>query len=335
MADQRKRGRQPKAKESGSESQPIVDESGIPIIKTDDDLENTTQADNPKDEPVDTPAPPPADTTSKDPILQDPVVENEHTKANATIKGHMPLEIEEPVIEQPIIDFTPQPAEETASEETTETEEVSEEPPGDVRNPALDGASNKEKNLSAKYLVEACINAYVLLNDMGKSYCSFKSDKLDLMAATGKVDLQVLDIQLPTQNGPITIGAFLDMISQKSEEIFVVSDEFKAKATELLTKIFKEKGWGITPMQALIILVAEDAVPKVAAIFEIRGQFNMLIKIGTQILTQQKKKTLEVTHTEGPAPKPGEPIYTPTEEVSAEEISSEKKDAAGKTMEPA
>ena len=331
MADTRKRGRPTAKKEDENElnKEFLTDETGLPLISADEkpDKEDKQEKQEKQEKPDETK--PPVDTTSKDPILNDPVVEDEHTKAKATIIGHMPTDIEEPVIQPTVVDFT-EKTEETTSEETTETEEV--DPPGEVINPALKDATNKEKNLSAKYLVEACINAYCMLNKMGLDYCSFTHERLEIMALNGKFDFAVLDVELPIETEKITIGAFLDSITQQSQQIFVVTEEFKAKASELLLKIFKEKGWGLTPVQALIALVAEDAVPKIQALIVIRSQFSMLIKIGKQIVEKQKEVPLqpkESEHTTRPAQKDSDLPITPTEEVN-----SDTTDSRGKIKEP-
>jgi hypothetical protein len=235
-----------------------------------------------------------------DPLVTEPVVDMEYTKLDAQIIGIIPDSVPEEIIEKPIIDFNEHPESNDLNspldskinnDAQPEPESKQKEDAGQVRNPGWDDLTGKQKNASAEYLAETCINAYVMLNELGKKWCTFDEAKMQSQALDGKFDFSILKLSINLSedgNENITIGEFFDSVNHQAEEIFVVSQEFKDQVKPILMEIFKKKGWGLTPEQRLIALVIEDGTPKVMLAFSIRSQFKQLIKMGMAMLNNQK-----------------------------------------------
>jgi hypothetical protein len=319
-------------KEKNEKDQEDIDNIEFtPDPNNNDDIKDTL-----KDQP--TAASNSQETIEKEPLLSSPVVENDYTKTNARVEGPIPDEIPEPIIEQPVINFNEQP--EFTDSGLSGPDPGEQLPPkpdrGEVKNPALDEASTRQKTAAAGYLVETVINAYVAINNLGKNYCTFSQDKMNQMAMDGKFDFAILDLEIPLseEGDSIKIGEFLDQINEQSAKVFIVSEEFKEQARPLLMKIFKDKGWGMTPEQRLIALVVEDAAPKVAVMIAIRSQFNALIKMGTQII-QMKKDESRPTHTAGPVRNTDSEDLSKVEFVPTEEVKPDiSVDQSGNYKEP-
>jgi hypothetical protein len=228
-----------------------------------------------------------------DPLVSEQVIEKDYTKLDAQVIGNIPDSVPEPFIEKQIIDFneTPEPPIDFTENNTKTSEPEPKEEPGQVKNPAWEDLTSKQKNASSEYLAETCINAYVMLNELGKKWCSFDEAKMQSQALDGKFDFSILALRINlSEDGTesITIGEFFDSVNAQATEIFVVSDEFKSQVKPILMEIFKKKGWGLTPEQRLIALLVEDATPKIMVAFSIRSQFKQLIKMGMAMLNNQK-----------------------------------------------
>jgi hypothetical protein len=228
-----------------------------------------------------------------DPLVSEQVIERDYTKLDAQVIGHIDS-VAEPIIDKQVIDLNATIIDDNRelyppSEPTKEPEPKEE--PGKVTNPGWEDLTSKQKNASSEYLAETCINAYVMLNELGKKWCSFDEAKMQSQALDGKFDFGILALVIPlSEDGSesITIGEFFDSVNKQAEEVFVVSQEFKDSVKPILIEIFKKKGWGLTPEQRLIALIVEDATPKVMVAFSIRSQFKQLIKIGMSMLNNQK-----------------------------------------------
>jgi hypothetical protein len=215
---------------------------------------------------------------------------------DAQVIGHIDS-VAEPIIDKQVIDLNASAIEDDSTlkspfppSEPTKEPDPKEEP-GKVTNPGWEDLTSKQKNASSEYLAETCINAYVMLNELGKKWCSFDEAKMQSQALDGKFDFGILALVIPlSEDGSesITIGEFFDSVNKQAEEVFVVSQEFKDSVKPILIEIFKKKGWGLTPEQRLIALIVEDATPKVMVAFSIRSQFKQLIKIGMSMLNNQK-----------------------------------------------
>jgi hypothetical protein len=290
-----KRGRPSKADRKKYNKQ---QEEMSSVDLNEDDNEIVTDDDQDDEMPVDIDI---EQTSIKDPFLSDPVIERDYTKMHAEIDGEMPYEIPEPVFDKTRVSFNDDATEDLhdpflgqqgASRERAPEAEAPER--GDVKNPAWDEMDAKAKKAGAAYLADTCINAYVMLNNLGKKWCTFSQEKLQGMALDGKIDLEVLSVEIPiSESDTVTIGDFLDQINSQSEEVFTVSEEFKTAAKPLLIEIFKKKGWGMTIEQRLLALIIEDAAPKVAIAFSIQSQFKTLIKSSMNILKEVKNSRAE------------------------------------------
>jgi hypothetical protein len=266
------------------------------------------------------------DSDNYDPLNSERVVEKSYTKLSADIIGNMPDEIPEPVIERTQVDFNDAVIDPLEGYEGQVFSDEKEQKPerGEVKNPAWEEMTSKQKNSSAEYLAETCLNAYQLLNNLGKKWCSYGDDKRQRDALEGKFDFSILAVEISlSESGDetTTIGEYLDAINEQVGDAFTVSEEFKTNVKPLLIEIFKKKGWGLTVEQRLLALVVEDLTPKVALAFSIKSQLNQLIKIGSQMVTSQriereaseKAKTQPEKPVEKPEPK--DEILTPEVET--------------------
>jgi hypothetical protein len=230
-----------------------------------------------------------------DPLNESKTIQRDHSTFQPNIVGNV-ADVEELHLEAPVIDFNKQ---ESIEEEQPIEEERHEQEPehkgperGEIRNPAMDDLSPKQKAASAEYLAEQAIIGYETLNNFGKDFVKFDEDKQQLKAIKGEFDFAVLDLRIPiseTTNQTISVKEYLDTINGQADQIFVVTEEFKSKVRPLLIEIFKKHGWGLTPEQQLIAYALEDAGPKIAGIIAIKSSLNQLISISMQILENQNK----------------------------------------------
>jgi hypothetical protein len=148
---------------------------------------------------------------------------------------------------------------------------------------------------------------------MGKDYLKFDDDKMQAKALVGEFDFDVLRVQIPLNSSgteKISIHDFLQSMNEQADQIMVVPDEFKEKVRPVLIEIFKKKGWGATPEQRLMLLVAEDAAPKLGAIFQIKKLANKLLENSMQILAQQKAGIKNAKVNTMPPPAQQTPVIT-------------------------
>jgi hypothetical protein len=199
------------------------------------------------------------------------------------------------------------------SERSTRTEKQNPSPLSDVKNPFNDSMTPKQKSQSAEFLADSAIDSYCWLVSMGKDYLKFDDDKMQAKALVGEFDFDVLRVQIPLNSSgteKISIHDFLQSMNEQADQIMVVPDEFKEKVRPVLIEIFKKKGWGATPEQRLMLLVAEDAAPKLGAIFQIKKLANKLLENSMQILAQQKAGIKNAKVNTMPPPAQQTPVIT-------------------------
>lgn len=251
-----------------------------------------------------------------DPYLSKPTVERDYSKAQGQVVNNINIpEIEEPVITPPTIDFSKESEdkdifsmpEDDGKKETDsdsgdgilggsrgseESGRSSRFDFGSTEMPGMSEADKKTKKTSAEYLADTVLAAYEQLNELGKNFVSFDEKKMQARAINGKFDFEVLSIELPmTEDGSIkkTVYEILQDMNGAAEETFVVNDEFKEKARPLLVHIFMKKGWGMTPEQQLLALLAQDMAPKIQQIVFIKTSINQMLKISMEILAEKRE----------------------------------------------
>ena len=164
-------------------------------------------------------------------------------------------------------------------------------PQNEFRNTDLDGLTNRERNSAAEALADTILSIYVWLNDKGRDAVMFDEQKAQLQALEGKFDFDVLLMEIQMPDGSIgTIKDFLDSVNDGAKEVFTVTNDFKKQVKPLLVEILVKKGWGMSPEQRLGYLVAQDAVPKVMALFQIRKMVNHVLEISMETLKQIRGK---------------------------------------------
>lgn len=169
----------------------------------------------------------------------------------------------------------------------------------EVANPDLANKSSKEQKKAAKLLADEVIDAYVLLNEAGKMGTKISEDKLLRKSMAGKFQMEVLQIQIPIpdEDGKtqvVAIKTLLDNYNASVDEVFVVTEDFKEEARELLTEMFSEKGWGLSPRQRLLLLFGKDIAMKAITAFSMVKSMNHMLKFGQQALANMTRQQNQV-----------------------------------------
>jgi hypothetical protein len=325
-------------KKNGVKQEPVTPPVEKPVDKS------TVKPEPPKVEPIkpkDVPEPGQAAEPIPEPIKKDKnaiidplneskTIQREHSTFQPNIVGNV-ADVEELQLDPPVIDFNKQETIEMEVEHNDgpnpagEHEQPEPEKPdrGTIHNPAMDDLSPKQKAASAEYLAEQTIIAYKTLNNFGKDFVKFDEGKQQLKAIKGEFDFAVLSMRIPiseTTNETISIKEYLDTINNQADQIFVVTEEFEEKVRPLLIQIYKEHGWGMTPLQQLIAYGVEDAAPKIAGIVAIKSSINQLLSISMQILDNMNK------------PKPGATVIV-KEAPDTDNISNENEIKQGPKVE--
>ncbi len=216
-----------------------------------------------------------------DPFLSAKTTEKPYATDNVHIQGHIPSSVPEDVIEIPTVDLR---IDAGAQQKTFE--------PGEVKNPHWDDMTKKQQTSGSEFIAENVINGYEALNELAKNYVSFDEQKYIKKAIKGEFDMDALDIELPiSEDGSQTIHIrkFLNDTNESAEKIFEVSDKFKDQVRPLLTQIFKDKGWGLSPTTQLLYLVGKDALPKTVAVFQIKEMQKQFLDVALQVLSKYRE----------------------------------------------
>lgn len=256
---------------------------------------------------------PSGDSLENDSIVSQETIERDYTKIKAEIEGEVDYEVPEMEQNNMRINFNEEEIEGTEEDGGEEEEQESEEPKRkrnsknvdpifgrerdegeeDFRNPAYDTMTPKQKKESSSNLADMAIRAYEKLCSLGKSYAQFDDAKMQKKAMRGEFDMSVLSVHIPideTGQETVSVKEFLDELNDNAEDIFTVSDDFKDEVYPLLCDIFSKNGWGMTPEQKLLSLVAEDVTPKVAGIVAIRKSIKDLTDIASSMVEEIKKQ---------------------------------------------
>ena len=222
---------------------------------------------------------------------------------------------------QPITDPSKAPKQPTKTAPSSRPNAITPPPATHFRNEQMDDMSNKQKNQSAQAMAKTMINMYCWLNEQGKKMAKFDEKDAQVKAIDGKFDFDVLYMQIQMPDGTIgTIKDFIDSVNDGAEEVFTVTDEFKGEVEPLLVNILAKNGWGMTDEQRLMYIVAEDALPKTMAIFQIRNTMNHILEVSMEQLAGQRKS---MGHGATVAPPP--PTREPEKETTKKETKKEEK----------
>lgn len=231
-----------------------------------------------------------------DPLLSGPTIDREYSKPN--MEGAQFVEFED--IEEPNIkgksfsDFQRENQEPEITIEENFGKDNQKEEKKDYSNPNLKDADTKTKKKAAEHLADTIIGAYEMLNTTAKDWGKTDMSRLHLKSIKGDFDMRALDVNLPmSESDPIqTIKVIdlLDDINQQLEETFIVTEDFKQRVRPLLIEILKKKGWGMTPEQQLMWIIAEDAAPKVINLFAIKANTKYILDLALKMFQSGQGK---------------------------------------------
>lgn len=224
------------------------------------------------------------DEFAGDPFLNADVIERGYSKPNTDATAEdINNPIPEPQFERPLLNVEGGGED---GEKTGESESPNEKFKMD--NPDLRDAPNSVKKEGAKRLAREVIRAYIKLNEVGRNWVKFDKQKAVIKAAKGKLNLEVLRIELPLddEGNTIPVISLLDNMNTVADGVIVVSPEFIEEAEPLLIEVFSKHGFGLTPEQQLLLLFGQDILMKVSAIFSIKKGIADILAVATYQITK-------------------------------------------------
>ena len=223
------------------------------------------------------------------PFAED-VVEKEYRTPQIATAESIP-DIIEPAFQKPTYDDLIASNEENAPEEQQDKIGV------DAFSQNLDQSetTKSEQESNADGLVDVCLVAYGVLNNLGGKMARISDAKLSKYESEGMLDRRM---EIPVDaNTNATVEEIVESLNTQVDDIFVVSDEFEERTRPLMKKIFLKKGWGVSDEQQLLMYVAADVQEKVMASIQIRKAANYQL----DSFSQMYERKLEIDNRQAKA----------------------------------
>ena len=178
-----------------------------------------------------------------------------------------------------------------------------------------EGKSTTEEESNADGLVDVCMVAYGVLNNMGGKMARISDSKLSKYEAEGMLDR---NMEIPVDaHTTATVQDVVDSINTQVDDIFVVTDEFEERTRPLMKKIFLKRGWGVSDEQQLLIYVATDVQEKVMAAIQIRKSATFQLDSFAKMYEKKLEMDRRNTQTEYVASGVEEKVKTQAEELKS------------------
>ena len=187
---------------------------------------------------------------------------------------------------------------------------------------------DKQKEDSAKGLVEQTLNMYALGCKGLGSLAKIKEKKVNSLAQDGLIDM---NLRVPIDaHTSVSIPQIVQGFNSEIDDTFKVDDDFKDSVRPAMTRVFIKRGWGMTDEQQLMLAFGMDLAQKGAIVMKLRKEVDIQLKRFIEMTDYAKGKNVNFVTENTPPPQPqSEPKSTETESVE-EQLEVEEKPARKK-----
>lgn len=175
-------------------------------------------------------------------------------------------------------------------------------------NPALNDLDDSEKHRAAVTLVDAALDGYARLNKLGAGAIKFPMRKIKKMQRAKEIDLNIM---LPIEPNPVSMGVFMETYNESVSDIFEVSDEFKKKVKPVAVRLAKKYNFGMSDEALLAYYVGLDITSKVAIGYQLHAQMREMLEDFKDMTAQNSSFSSRNTQTPTPAQEHTNPSPTP------------------------
>lgn len=246
-----------------------------------------------------------SDIKDKDPIMEEPIIEREHTQQPQPGTGSAPM----PEYKPP-----PPPEGEETTDQAEGPAEQEEVPHYEEMNKSMKDMTPESRHESATFMGEMALGIYGEgKRILGNKLLLFDMKKLRKMHDKGEIDL---DVPIPYGPGEwVKFGEAIKAYNKRSENVFGLRKWFHDRALPILVAEFEERGIGLSRLQYLGLLVATDLKNEIAIGMKVYGEHTDLIDAGREAAKYWKqagsppapKKEEMVTPPPPPPPEPPPP----------------------------
>lgn len=182
--------------------------------------------------------------------------------------------------EQPQADA---PTENGFSSET----QAPQDPMAGISNPAMNDLDDKSKKVAATQFVDLVLGLYDNLHQWVKPALKVKEKKIIELEAKGLID-PTDTLQVDEHGTQITARQLVHSTNESIDDALTPDPSFNGKVREPMIREFSKRGWGLTDMQYIAMMFAQDAATKGAMIVGARRQMNSILEIYKEKQAERK-----------------------------------------------
>lgn len=235
-----------------------------------------------------------------DPLFSSGVKERDYSsKKGFDIRGEVPDSTPEPEDVNPIIDLTTDSLDNSDNETdgydsssdsgntNSNTDNAYDEPKSFGGGGASDSYTEEpvanQKELSNNF-ADSIIDGYKLLIDLTKKGLKNTPEKYRQKAIEGKFDMRVLKSKVDVGGQYVTFQEFVESYNESIEEILVLDPDSEKEMRDLLKRIAKKRGLGMSDEQRFFLLFGKDVVTKTVSLVSMHKTMRNVEKNQQKIL---------------------------------------------------